>query len=123
MEGINNLDAILTEVSHHIDAVWIRTLDARVSIGLPFSFSKVPTEPEWLVALDKYYSILKKHDKPSSGFGLGAPEQVAQIAKSKCIIFINRDVFAILKTIGDLMEAKKWPARNFSAMNKGLKSV
>src|SRR5271168_4206164 len=35
LEGINNLDAILTEVGNHIDAVWIGSLDARVSMGLP----------------------------------------------------------------------------------------
>lgn len=123
MEGINNLDAILTEVGDDIDAVWIGSLDARVSMGLPFSFSEEPNEPEWLEAVNKYNATLKKHDKPSSGFGLGPPEVVAKVAESKCIVFIHGDVFSILSGMGDLAMAKKWPARDFSAANKASKSV
>jgi len=123
MEGINNLDAILTEVGDQIDAVWIGSLDARISMGLNFSLFEEQNEPEWLEALDKYYATLKKHDKPSSGFGLGPAEVVAKVAESKCIVFIHGDIFAILGCIGELAEAKKWPARNFSAINKALKSV
>jgi 4-hydroxy-2-oxoheptanedioate aldolase len=123
LEGINNLDAILTEVGDQIDAVWIGSLDARVSMGLGFSFFEQPSEPEWLAAMDKYNAVLKKHDKPNSGFGLGPPEVVAKVAETKCIVFIHGDVFAILGCMGELAEAKKWPIRNFSAINKSSKVV
>jgi 4-hydroxy-2-oxoheptanedioate aldolase len=123
LEGINNLDAILTEVGDDIDAVWLGSLDARVSMGLEFSFFEQPSEPEWLEAMDKYNATLKKHDKPNSGFGLGPPEVVAKVAESKCIVFIHGDVFSILGGMGDLAMAKKWPAHNFSAANKASKSV
>jgi 4-hydroxy-2-oxoheptanedioate aldolase len=43
LEGIKNLDAILTEAGDHIDSVWIGSLDARVSMGLS---SFVGQEPE-----------------------------------------------------------------------------
>jgi 2-keto-3-deoxy-L-rhamnonate aldolase RhmA len=123
LEGINNLDAILSEVGEHIDAVWIGTLDARVSMGLPVSFYDQPTEPEWLAAMATYEATLKKHDKPSSGFALGPPEVVAKAAKGKCLLFIAADVFAILGGMGDLAEAKKWPACDFSAENRAVKGL
>jgi len=123
MEGINNLDAILTEVGDDIDAVWLGSLDARVSMGLPFSFFEQPNEPEWLEAMEKYNAALKKHDKPNSGFGLGPPEVVAKVAQTKCIVFIHGDVFSIVSGMSDLAMAKQWPARNFSAANKSSKSV
>jgi hypothetical protein len=71
--------------------------------------------------MDKYNVTLKKHDKPSSGFGLGHPEVVAKVAETKCIVFIHGDVFSILGCMGELAEAKKWPAQNFSAINKASK--
>jgi 4-hydroxy-2-oxoheptanedioate aldolase len=123
LEGINNLDAILTEVGDDIDAVWLGSLDARVSMGLGFSLFEQPSEPEWLEAMDKYNATLKKHDKPNSGFGFGPPEVVAKVAESKCIVFMHGDVFSILGGMGDLAMAKKWPAHNFSAANKASKSV
>jgi 4-hydroxy-2-oxoheptanedioate aldolase len=46
LEGINNLNAILTEVSDQIGAVWIGSLDARISIGLGFSFFEQHSEPK-----------------------------------------------------------------------------
>ncbi len=108
LEGINNLDAILTAVGDDIDAVWIGTLDARVSMGLPASFSGPQDEPEWLEAMAIYEGTLRKHDMPSSGFAVGDIDSVvAKAAETKCIVFLYGDIFGLFAGMGDLMKAKQ----------------
>lgn len=52
LEGINNLDAILTEVPD-IDVVWLGSwfgsLDCRINMNLPANFGQ-GGEPKWLAA-------------------------------------------------------------------------
>lgn len=35
LQGVKNLDAILTECGEHIDSVWLGSLDARISMEFP----------------------------------------------------------------------------------------
>jgi 4-hydroxy-2-oxoheptanedioate aldolase len=72
LEAINNLDVILTECGKDIDAVWLGTLDVRVSMSLPDPFSENPggNEEEWVAAVQKYEAVLKKHGMPSAGMAL-----------------------------------------------------
>lgn len=70
LEGINNLDAMLTEVPD-IDIVWLGSLDCRISMNLAANQGMGGSEPEWIEAEAKFEEILKKHDKPRGGFGFG----------------------------------------------------
>ena len=71
LEGINNLDDILTTVGEHIDSVSLGNLDCRVSMGLPGFWGE---EPEWIQAMDTLKATLSKHNKPYSGLALGDDE-------------------------------------------------
>lgn len=96
LEGINNLDAILTECPD-VDIVWLGSLDCRVSMNLAANMGStlppllIPSwrqlpwwklltdnvllvggdEPEWIEAEKKFEETLKKHNKPRGGFGFG----------------------------------------------------
>ncbi|KAJ9630679.1 hypothetical protein H2203_001202 [Taxawa tesnikishii (nom. ined.)] len=70
LEGIDDLDAILTAVPD-VDACWLGTLDCRVSMNLPGNGGFGGTDPEWLDAVAKYTAVMKKHDKPMAGFAMG----------------------------------------------------
>lgn len=70
LEGINNLDAILTECPD-VDIVWLGSLDCRVSMNLAANMGMGGDEPEWQAAEQKFVDTLKKHNKPRGGFGLG----------------------------------------------------
>ncbi|KAJ5164567.1 uncharacterized protein N7500_006397 [Penicillium coprophilum] len=62
--GVKNLDAILTSVGDQVDAVWVGTLDLRVSMGLDELWGE---EPEFQEVMRLYEETLKKHQKPNSG--------------------------------------------------------
>ena len=102
LEGINNLDAILTECPE-IDAVFLGTLDCRVSMGIGPG-SLMGEEPEWLEALATYEAALDKHDKPRSGIVLG-PE-MRHLHKGKALMFVSTDVRALTGMMGELAEAR-----------------
>ena len=109
LEAIDNLDAILTEVPD-IDAVWLGTLDVRVSMGLAGSFGG--PEPEYLQAVAKFESILKKHDKPRGGAAIGTPEVVRELGKENSISFVAMDAGALIGTTGNLSAAREmFPAQ------------
>ncbi|RDW68030.1 hypothetical protein BP6252_09426 [Coleophoma cylindrospora] len=98
VEGIRNLDAILTEVGDQIDSVWLGTLDARISMGLQNGYGE---EPEWLEVKALYESTLRKHNMPASGLALGPPEIRAKMAKGKSFMVSTSDVYALLgETVG-----------------------
>ena len=71
LEGINNMDEILTVVGEHIDSIWLGNLDCRVSMGLPGFWGE---EPEWIQAMNTLRATLTKHNKPYSGLALGDDE-------------------------------------------------
>ena len=93
LEAVDNLDAILTAVPD-IDAVWLGTLDIRVSMGLE-AWGGPDVEPEYAQMLAKFEAVLKKHDKPRGGQALGPPEVVREMAKDNSINFIAADALAL----------------------------
>lgn len=116
MEGINNLDAILEACGEHIDSVWLGSLDARISMGLPSFWGE---EPEWLAAVAIYESVLAKHGKAASGMAFGAPEVVAKVARGRSVLVVAADLFALMGTIGQYAEAKtNFPKRDMRGIYK-----
>ncbi|KAL7954562.1 Phosphoenolpyruvate/pyruvate domain-containing protein [Trichoderma compactum] len=107
LEGINNLDAILTEVAD-IDIVWLGSLDARVSMNLSADTSG--QEKEWLEAKEKFFSVMEKHDKPYGGFGFappfGSPEALKEAAKRSSFIICSADVMHLAGLAADLQKTK-----------------
>ncbi|KAA6413659.1 MAG: aldolase citrate lyase family [Lasallia pustulata] len=102
LEGINNLDAILTECPE-IDAVFLGMLDCRVSMGMG-SGSMMGEEPEWLEAVATYEAALDKHDKPRSGIVYGPA--MRHLHKEKSLMFVSADAFALMGMVGELAEAR-----------------
>jgi 4-hydroxy-2-oxoheptanedioate aldolase len=94
LEGIKNLDAILTECGEYIDSVWLGSLDARISMGFA---GMGGAEPEWLEAVALYESTLAKHNQAASGFSLGTPEAKAMLSKGKSFLMVAADFFAIVQ--------------------------
>ncbi|UKZ78947.1 hypothetical protein TrVFT333_006695 [Trichoderma virens FT-333] len=64
LEGINNLDAILTEVPN-IDMVWLGTLDARVEMNMSSNYGMGGNEPEWVEARQNPESFKKVAERMS----------------------------------------------------------
>ena len=91
LEGIENLDDILTKVKD-IDLVWIGTLDLRVSMGLPGMSGE---EPEFIAAVDKFDSVLRKHDQPRGGLALGPPDVMKKLGQNNSLSFVAADVMAL----------------------------
>ncbi|KAI9845269.1 MAG: hypothetical protein M1838_001816 [Thelocarpon superellum] len=104
LEGVNNLDAILTEVPD-IDAVWIGTLDLRVSMNLPAQMGQ-GVEPDFLAAKAKAEAVIQKHNKPYAGLALGPPEVAVPMAQGKSFIVVAAEVMAMAGMAGDLAQAK-----------------
>ncbi|KFA76030.1 hypothetical protein S40288_00321 [Stachybotrys chartarum IBT 40288] len=109
LEGINNLDAILTEVPD-IDIVWLGGLDCRISMNLPGNFAS-GDEPEWLSARDKFMATIKKHNKPYGGFAfgtppLGSPEDLVKAAENMSFMVVSSDVMHLMGAAGDLQAAR-----------------
>ncbi|KAJ5585113.1 uncharacterized protein N7459_004913 [Penicillium hispanicum] len=102
LEGVNNLDAILTEVPD-IDAVFLGALDCRVSMGL----AGMPDEPEWHETLAKFNSILKKHNMPCGGLALGPPETMRAMGQGKAMMFVAADTIALQGTVEELKKARE----------------
>ncbi|KAK4692988.1 hypothetical protein P7C71_g4323, partial [Lecanoromycetidae sp. Uapishka_2] len=104
LEGVNNLDAILTEVPD-IDAIWLGSLDMRVSMGL-LGWGGPSDEPEFLEAVEKFETVLRKHDMPRGGLAIGTPEMKQALGKDNCMSFVAADVMALGGMVEDLMSAK-----------------
>lgn len=102
LEAINNLDAILTECGKDIDAVWLGALDVRVSMSLPDPFSANPggKEPEWIAAMEKYESVLKKHNIPSAGMALAVAGEDAMAKSGKGKAFLVPAIDAVDLVVG-----------------------
>lgn len=111
LQGIDNLDAILTEVPE-IDAVWLGMLDARISMNMPSGFGVQCDEPEWLTAVGKFQSTLKKHDKPYAGFAFAKGEELRNVTESMSMCVITSDVPKLMEMGGQLAEAKSALAQN-----------
>ncbi|GKU06417.1 pyoverdine dityrosine biosynthesis [Fusarium langsethiae] len=101
-KGINNLDAILTEVPD-IDAVWLGAMDLRVSMGFEGMWGN---EPEFLTAVGKYNSILAKHDMPGAGIVQGPPDVMTQLSKGRAFMIVASDVQAIMGQKQAFVEAR-----------------
>ena len=86
VDGINNLDAILTECGHAIESVWIGSIDLRANIGLE---GITADEPEYVALYDKYMGTLKKHNMPASGLCLGTPKDEKKIAKGRASLSLD----------------------------------
>jgi 4-hydroxy-2-oxoheptanedioate aldolase len=120
LEGIKNLDAILTAVGEHIDSVWLGSLDARISMELA-SGGLMGREPEWLEAVALYESTLAKHNKPASGLSLGPPEMKEVLGKGKSFMVAGADYVALLGQGAELSDMRqRFPARDHSKVYKKL---
>lgn len=110
LQAINNLDAILTEVPD-IDAVWLGTLDTRVSMNLPHGGGMGGSEPEWLDALKIFNETMKKHNKPRGSFGFPPPmttaDQFQTTVEKLSFCSIAADVFSLMQMNQSLKEAKE----------------
>lgn len=100
LEAIDNLDDILTQVPD-IDAVWLGTLDVRVSMNLVATGFPGP-EKEYVDAVNKFEAVLRKHDKPRGGLALGDPEMMYKLGKDNAISFVAADVMALAGTAQSL---------------------
>ncbi|KAM4060755.1 hpcH/HpaI aldolase/citrate lyase family protein [Hirsutella rhossiliensis] len=110
LEGINNLDAILTEVPD-IDIVWLGSLDARISMNLPGNFGLGGDEPEWIAATDKFFKVLDKHDKPYGGFSFvqppfGSAEGFKKATERMSFVMASADVMHLANLNEDLKIAR-----------------
>ena len=107
--GINNLDDILTQVPD-IDIVWLGALDARISMGFPGNFGS-GSEPEWLAAREKFFSVLDKHDKPYGGFAIATPpfgnlDTIRKASERMSFLQISADVLHLSAMMKDLSDAR-----------------
>lgn len=118
LQGIKNLDAILTECGDQIDSCWLGSLDARISMGLPSFWGD---EPEWLEAVALYESTLAKYNKPASGLALGSPEEKISMARGRSCIVTGCDVFALMGQMEDLQFARgNFVKQDFKGVYKQL---
>lgn len=115
LQAIHNLDAILTECGEHIDSVWLGSLDARVSMGLPGMWG---AEKEWVEAVALYESTLAKHNKPSSGMAMGFDvDSKIAMARGKSLVISGSDIFPLMMQAG---EAKQMHANLKAHDHKGI---
>ncbi|KAI0470540.1 Phosphoenolpyruvate/pyruvate domain-containing protein [Xylariaceae sp. FL0804] len=105
LEGINNLDAILTECPE-VDAVWLGTLDTRVSMNLPGNGGMGGDEQEWQDAAAKWEEVVKKHDKPMAGFAF-SPDLVKKRAESYSFIFTDGETNRLAGMFQDLQATRE----------------
>ncbi|GJN71773.1 hypothetical protein PLICBS_005841 [Purpureocillium lilacinum] len=119
--GINNLDAILTEVPD-IDIVWLGSLDARVSMNFKAAFGDPWDEPEWVAARDKFFQVIDKHDKPYGGFAFvtppwGTPETFAKASERMAFCTVSADVMHLMNLSNDMRVAKEEIAKSRGGAN------
>ena len=118
LEAVDNLDAILTAVPD-IDAVWLGTLDIRVSMGLE-GWGGPEVEPEYAAMLSKFEAVLKKHDKPRGGQALGPPEVIREMAKDNSLNFVAADALALAGLAETIAMAREFfPAERKMVGKKG----
>ncbi|OAQ78935.1 HpcH/HpaI aldolase/citrate lyase family protein [Purpureocillium lilacinum] len=127
LEGINNLDAILTEVPD-IDIVWLGSLDARVSMNFKAAFGDPWDEPEWVAARDKFFQVIDKHDKPYGGFAFvtppwGTPETFAKASERMAFCTVSADVMHLMNLSNDMRVAKEEIAKSRRGANGDKKDV
>ena len=69
-----------------------------MSLPDPLSTSPGGDEPEWISAVTKYESVLKKHDVPSSGMALAmmGDEAMAQHGKGKAFLVTAVDAIDLI---------------------------
>ncbi|KAI5806079.1 Pyruvate/Phosphoenolpyruvate kinase-like domain-containing protein [Geopyxis carbonaria] len=112
LEGIQNLDAILTAVPD-IDACWLGTLDARISMGLSGNGGMGGSEQEWQDAVKLYEDTMRKHNKPMAGFAMGDAETKKRMAKGKSYVTITADVMGLMGQLKELVDTRPLlPAEN-----------
>lgn len=99
--GIDNLDDILTQVPD-IDMVWLGSIDARVSMGLPTRGQ----EPVWLEAVEKFQAVLKKHNKPYAGFAFGPTSNLPKATAGMSMALVTSDTEQLMRMRMHLGEAK-----------------
>ena len=100
-QGARNLDAILTAVGDQIDAVWMGTLDMRVSMGFDGFWG---SEPKFLDTVRMYEDTLKKHKIPNTGMCLNG-----EWAKgtNKAFVIVGGDAFAFLAETATISNARQ----------------
>lgn len=100
-EGVRNLDAILSAVGDQIDAVWMGTLDIRVSMGFDGFWG---LEPRFLETVELYQDTLKKHDMPNSGMCLGGDRAKGA---NKAFVVVAADALALLADTATIRSARE----------------
>ena len=107
LAGIQNLNATLAAVPD-INAVFLGSLDARVSMGLPGALGVPGHEPEWLEAVKLFGCTVREHDKTLAGssLGLGADEMRDEI-KSLAMAWIAFNVMALMGLRDRLLSARE----------------
>ena len=99
--GVRNLDAILSAVGDQIDAVWMGTLDMRVTMGLDGFWG---SEPQFLETVKLYEDTLKKHDIPNTGMCLGGEWSKGA---NKAFVIVGGDAFAFLADTATISNARR----------------
>ena len=100
-EGARNLDAILTAVGDQIDAVWMGTLDMRVSMGYDGFWG---SEPRFLEIVELYQNTLKKHDVPNTGMCIDGDWAKGA---NKAFVIVGGDAFAFLADTATIKNARE----------------
>lgn len=116
LEGIHNLDAILTECPE-VDCVWLGTLDARISMNLEVDMFGPTTDQGWLDALEVYKATLAKHNKPFSGFAMGPPEMMKAMGTGMSMCAVGGDVLGLVAQSDTLVAARDALPRNGPAVS------
>lgn len=117
--GIGQLDAVLAAVGSDVDLVWLGTLDARVSMGLPGHGGLGGAEPAWREAVDLFDATCRKYGVPRGGFafGQGGPLRGRELVrhceeKSLAFVVVTGDVMALAGMNGELAAAREaWAAK------------
>ncbi|MCJ1284880.1 hypothetical protein MMC26_004217 [Xylographa opegraphella] len=107
LAGLHNLDRILTEVPG-IDAVWLGTLDLRVSMGLPGNGGMGGAEPEWLDAVQLFDDTMARHPAVAkAGFALTGMQGFERSLGGKALVIVAADVMALMGLMGSLQVGRE----------------